>query len=162
MEAVQLARKALLAWQRYTNVELSPEDFDEAWSELVKIAWARSKRFDARRRVSIDQYLYPVLFRRTNDFLRTKLKRTKWQWRDKVYERPPELAPLSLDAPSGGDDARSLGDVLAAPDRSLHRDWEQAHRWAVGQRNTGRAARLRRLDDAVLEADGTRIRGTAA
>jgi len=160
VEAVALCRKALLAWERYTNTQLNPQDFEEAHAELVKIAWARSRRYNPHRGVSIDQYLYGVLVRRANDFLRSKLGRTKWQWKSHTYEKPPELAPLSLDAGSGGD-SRSLGELLAAPDRSVHRDWDEAHRWAVAERNTGRAARLRRIDDEVLAVDEKGIQDAA-
>ena len=101
-----------------------------------------SERFDAERTgKNFSGYALHILRQRVIDWDRKRLGRTKWQFKDKTYERPrPQLVSLDADdslrdrlessvARSGlDDDAHRLADELRTLDKRSRRpgrreDW---------------------------------------
>src|SRR4051812_5664575 len=155
VNAAGICRQVLAGWEVRNNVgRIEPREArEDCLSFLLEKAWVEHERYDPSRGVPFGVYLHRKLYHRPTDWLRSYEGRTRWVWRESVYERERET-PVSLDATYGDDDdPRSLGDVLAAPDRSVHRDWEQAMEWAIRERDRDRAGRRRRLIAAVLDAD---------
>ena len=84
---------------------------EDLHSWLVATAWQLSLEFEpGRSSVSFSTYATTILKRRITDWQRSKY-RTKWQFKDRTYERPlPVFVPLD------NDESDSLRASLAAWD----------------------------------------------
>lgn len=102
-----------------------------AW--LFEVAWKLSESFDPSRG-SFSTFLYGAAQRGAIDWQRSRY-RTRWKFKDRIYERPrPILIPLDdarLDeavSPGAGDFAdggnQCLAGVLNGGDRQRVRDYE--------------------------------------
>lgn len=152
LDVVPLCRRVLVKWARYTQTSLSPEDFEEAHAFLVKAAWQLSQRWDPNRGVGFDAHLHSILPFRVTDWLRGDEGRTKWAWATHTYERAREQKPLSLDAGSG-EDARTLGDLLAEAVGPDSASLESSLGWLERTRDSSRSGDVRLLRQWMCEAD---------
>jgi hypothetical protein len=111
--------KALDDSLRKRNAFLRPHEREDAIAFLLSVMWELSERWEPERAPSFATFAYRTLRLRVVDFYRQEYGRTRWEWKDSVYERgrPPVLSldggdPV-VDAVTrgGGDDA---ADRLAA------------------------------------------------
>ena len=123
-----------LTRSRYAN-ELRADERDDLVTYLFEFAWKLSQKFDPGRG-SFATFLFSCSGRAIADYHRSRY-RTKWVFRDRVYERPrPELVSLDdlIDrdllggslgtgpgAPADGW-SPDLGRLLGARDSSRARD----------------------------------------
>ena len=124
---------------RRSRLELSSHDFEDALSFLIEAAWKLSLGYQrGDRPASFSSYAAPILQRRVTDWQRKTKGRTRWTFRDHIYERPrpilvsldsvtPELDrlgasldPRAGDLEDGGDPA--FGGLQAGGDRQRARD----------------------------------------
>jgi hypothetical protein len=92
-----------------SGLQLSHADREDCLAFLLETAWKLSLAYDAGGRESrFGVYLSRKLNQRLVDWQRSRNGRTRWQFKDRTYERKlPEL--VSLDA-----DGDSLGSALAS------------------------------------------------
>jgi hypothetical protein len=79
-----------------SGLRLSVEDREELHVYLIETCWEISIRFEPGR-ISFSSFAGSTLPRRVIDWERQRFGRTKWQFRDRVYERP-RVELVSLDA----------------------------------------------------------------
>jgi DNA-directed RNA polymerase specialized sigma24 family protein len=92
-----------------SGLTLSFHDRQELEQELLVECWRLSERFQPGG-VSFSTYAGSTLRLRVVDFVRKRNGRTKWQFKDRVYERP-RVEVVSLDDDSG---ERRMGEALGA------------------------------------------------
>jgi hypothetical protein len=110
-----------------SGLRLSVEDREEFLVFLVEECWLLSTRFQ-HSRISFSSYAGTNLRLRAVDWQRQRFGRTRWVFKDRVYERPRvELVSLDADGGDGELDGPVGGRPLAAtadraPDlaRALH------------------------------------------
>jgi hypothetical protein len=148
----RLCRQVL---DRYSG-RFSADEFEGALVYLVETAREISLSYEPTRDRQPDfaSYAGRILDRRIHDWLRKRHGRTRWAFKDHVYERRRPVV-LSLDAPAGHGERDPLGSTLAdragdsPPDRSAALAGLLAH----GHSSTDRDFRLHR------EAAARRARG---
>lgn len=150
VDVAVVCRNVLAGWESRRGVgRVRPEEErDDLLQHLFMEAWRAVGRFDATRN-DLEPFLYRVLYHKPDDWLRKYHGRTRWQFRDSIYEREPER-PLSLDAPWGDDgdgDARSLGDLVASSDRADEADRHEVLEWLDNTRDRACARDGRVLTD---------------
>jgi hypothetical protein len=79
-----------------SGLRLSVEDREELHIYLVEECWRLSLKHDAKRGV-FSVWVGYALRRRAVDWQRSRFGRTRWQFKDRVYERP-RVELVSLDA----------------------------------------------------------------
>jgi DNA-directed RNA polymerase specialized sigma24 family protein len=93
----KLAARALADQLRSMGASLREHERDDALAYLIATLWEASLKYDRTRCSSFGRYAYQLSRRRTVDFIRQR-GRTRWQFKDRVHERPAtEL--VSLDDP---------------------------------------------------------------
>jgi hypothetical protein len=160
VNAADICRQVLANWEVRNNVgRIEPREArEDCLSFLLEKAWVEHERYDPSRGVPFGVYLHRKLYHRPTDWLRSYEGRTRWVWRESVYERERET-PVSLDAhlDVGDDHARSLGDILAAADRSTEADRDEAFGWLYHTRDSGRARDVRLLVRHARERNAERV-----
>lgn len=94
--------------------DLGFHDREDLVAELVETAWELSlgyQRGDTRFPPRFSVYVTPILKRRVVDWQRRRFGRTRWQFKDRVYERPA-VTVHSLDQMGGS----ALRGVTDGPD----------------------------------------------
>jgi hypothetical protein len=84
------------------NIELAPHRREDLIVYCVEELWIASRKYDARRYRSFQQFADGVTRRKVIDWLRLDVGRSRWAFGDHIYERP-KVELLSLDAGAGGD-----------------------------------------------------------
>jgi Sigma-70 region 2 len=128
-----------------SNVPLC--EYEDTLVELIADCWVLSETYDPARTPSFSTFAYRRLRLRVVDAARRRY-RTRWVFRDSVYERPaPQLLNFDVDDPERG----RLDDTLAsrAGDPADDRDSSLA-----GLLEGGDSQRARDLDELGLEPPG--------
>lgn len=117
------------------NFDLSWHDQEDLLAFLVETCWELSRQRPAPWRDSFSGWVYPYLRQRTVDWQRQRNGRTKWQFKDKTYERDiPVFVPLD-DRPDDAEYVEPV-DVGAYSDSVARRVLRERDSTLVGGDNT--------------------------
>jgi hypothetical protein len=117
-----------------SRFNLGHYEHEDLTSYLIEECWQLSLRFEPGG-IRFSTYAGNTLGKRCHDWFRTHNGRTKWAFKDRVYERPPRPQFISLDHPECDRLGSSLGS--SSLDDDEHRLADELRRLRARARRPG-------------------------